>query len=338
MDLKQLKQIILEQDKIEYILNEIGCKNIERHDTYYSCSNPDGDNKTAINQYFNSEYLNCINHTRDIRYSKNNDNATSLIDLVCFIKKLNLFQVKKYLCDILGLDYYSMENEDDVPESIKMLQMLYDMEEGDFEEEDVKLQPINEKILSYYKPYVNDMFYNDNISYEVQKEFGIGYDDESNCITIPIYDEIGSLVGIKGRYFDYEIEKNKYVYLVKCAKGKILYGLHKAINFIRKYGVVYVGESEKFVLQMYSMGIYNCVSTGGKKITRQQKKKLSSLGVKVIFCYDKDVTKEELYDMTNNMENIYMVIDKDNILNKKESPSDNKEKWEQLKNNLEKIR
>jgi len=336
MDIKRLKQYIFNNDKIEYILLQIGCKNIVKHDNYYTCANYDGDNNKAICQYFDTEYLTCINYTRDIRYGKS-DNLTSIIDLVCYNKKINLFQCAKYLCDILGLDYYESANEDDIPESLKMLQMIYDMKSGDYIEETYKLKPINEKILTYYKPYVNDMFANDNISYDIQKYFEIGYDDETNHITIPIRDELENLVGVKGRIFEYGDVDNKYIYLERCARSKILFGLDKSIKYIREKGYCYVGESEKFVMQLYNMGYYNCVSTGGKKISRIQKNKLISLGVDLIFCFDKDVLKEEMENIAEYFKgvNIYMMYDNNNILDEKESPSDRTEKWlELVKNNI----
>lgn len=333
MDFKRLKQIIIEQDKIEYILHEIGCKGIVKHDNYYSCGNYDGDNTSAINLYYDSEYLNCTNHTRDIVYN-GSKGTPSIIDLVCFNKKLNLFQCKKYLCDLLGIDYYDLENEDmDMPESLKLLQMLDDMMMGNYDDcDNVRLQPISKKILTYYKRYVNNMFYADGISYDIQKEFEIGYDDSTNCITIPIRDELGILVGVKGRFLDNTLKENKYTALEKYAKGKILYGLYKTYNFIKKCGFVYVCESEKGVMQLFSMGIYNCVSTGGKKITRNQKNKLIALGAKIVFLYDKDVTKEEIQNIASDMTNVEveMVIDTEGILDEKESPTDNEEKFKIL--------
>lgn len=332
MDIKKIKQYIFINNKVEYILSQIGCKNIVKHDNYYTCANFDGDNNKAICQYFDTEYLNCTNYTRNIRYNKS-DNPTSIIDLVCYNKKINLFQCIKYLCDILGLDYYEIENENDIPESLKMLQMLYDLKSGEYVEENYKLQPISEKILTYYKPYVNNLFANDNISYETQKCFQIGYDDETNYITIPIRDELGTLVGVKGRYFGNSNEvENKYIALEKYAKSKILYGLDKSIKHIKEKGFVFVGESEKFVMQLYNMGYYNCVSTGGKKISRIQKNKLISLGVDLIFCFDKDVSKEEIEIISYYFKDIkvYIMYDNQNILNEKESPSDNHLKWSKL--------
>lgn len=335
MDIKRLKQYIFNNDKVEYILSHINCKNIVRHDKYYTCANYDGDNNKAICQYFDSEYLNCINYTRDIRYNKKSENPTSIIDLVCFNKQINLFQCLKYLCDLLGIDYYDMENEDDIPESLKMLQMLFDMKSGDYIEEDYKLRPISEKVLSYYKSYVNDMFSRDNISYDIQRYFEIGYDDETNNITIPIRDELGNLVGVKGRIFEYGDIENKYIYLEKCARSKILFGLDKSLKYIKEKGFVFVGESEKFCLQLFNMGYYNCVSTGGKKISRIQKYKLMSLGVDLLFCFDKDVLKAEIEMIANDFQgiNVSMLYDTQNILDEKESPSDNPIKWSKLLEN-----
>ena len=40
------------------------------------------------------------------------------------------------------------------------------------------------------------------------------------------------------------------------------------------------------------MGYCNSVGIGGKKISSQQIEKLTRLGVDLIFCFDKDVTKK----------------------------------------------
>ena len=78
-----LRQIISEfkeqkdNYKIEYILNEIGCRDITYHSNkeFYSCSNFNGDNKGAINVK-NNEYLNVTNWTREKEFSDNSDIIT----------------------------------------------------------------------------------------------------------------------------------------------------------------------------------------------------------------------------------------------------------------------
>lgn len=345
IDSQDLKNYIYENFKIEYILEQIGCHKIKYHpignpDPYWSATNPDGDNSTAIIIY-NKPSLKCINYTRDMTKGKNV--FTDIFTLVGYIKNLSFPQTIKYICDILGLDYYK-DTVNNIPESLRITKMLFDMQSNFYEEEDAPIKLINERILKYYKKYVNDMFLNDGISYKTQVEFEIGYDDETNRITIPIRNEIGDLCGIKGRLFKHKLNDNdlKYIYLEPCPRNKILYGLYKTYPFIKQNGCVYVGEAEKFVMQLWDMGFYNSVATSGIKISKQQIEKLYRLGVDIIFAFDKDVELNEIQEIANKFEqgiDIYCIYDKDNILNDKESPSDSKEKWNILiKNNVYKLK
>ena len=253
---------------------------------------------------------------------------------MCFIKDLSFSNGLKYICDVLGIDYYKNPDED-LPESLRITKLIYEMQSNYDIEEDKPLKPISEKILTYYKSYVTDMFANDGIDYMTQEEFEIGYDPETNRITIPIRDEIGSLIGIHGRLFKKVIENDdkKYLYIESCAKGKILYGLYKTHQYIKKSNKCYVVESPKGTMQLWSMGIYNSTSTFGTKITSQQIEKLTRLGVDLIFCYDKDVTKleiEKIADRFIDGVNIWYIFDDKGILNDKESPSDDSMKWQRL--------
>ena len=341
MDVQELKNYIYENKYVEQILDSIGCHHIKYHPSneYWSCANADGDNNGAIVIYDN-EFLMCMNYTRQM--VKGNRN-TDLIDLVCYTKHLTFPQGLKFICEEIGISYYH-DFEEDIPESFRILQMIADMNTNITEEKEKPLTPINEHILSYYKPYVNNIFYEDNIDYKTQREFEIGFDEETNRYTIPIRSEICDLVGVKGRYFYREVpeNENKYIYLEPCAKSKILYGLHKTLEYIKAKGVVYVFESEKAVMQLWSYGYKNAVSTGGKTISRHQVELLVRLGVKIVFCFDKDVEKSEYENIAlmfpDNIPLFYM-FDEDNLLDGHESPSDDSNKWQKLKeNNVYKLR
>ena len=341
MDIVQLKEYILDNNLVETILEEIGCHHIAYHSSssYWSAANYDGDNKHAINIKKN-EYLSCINHTRQMI---NNNRSTDIIDLICYNKDLSFPEALKYMCNILGLDYYH-NFDDDIPESLLITKMLYEMQEGSFKEQDKPLKPISKQILNYYKPYVNDMFYKDNIDYQTQREFDIGYDEFTNRITIPIYSDIGDLVGVKGRLFKEHLSEDelKYLYLEPCSKSKILYGIHKTISYIKQSCKVYVLEAEKGVMQLWSYGYRNCVSTGGKELSTYQIEMLTRLGVDIVLCFDADVQKTEIEELAERfIDNvpIYYIFDEYSILKEKESPSDNPNKWTQLlKNNVYRIR
>ena len=341
MDVQQLKNFIIDNGLVSDILEELHCHHIKKSENMVQAANPDGDNPTAICIYLNDN-LTTINYTRQI-LPNGQARTADIFDLIVWAKEINFFQALQWTCTICGLDYY--DDEEEVPESLQILQFLSQMNKECFNETDdnSRLKPIDKKVLEYYLPIGNILFENDGISLSTQQYFDIGYDMQSNYITIPIYSEIGDLVGIKGRIFQEEIKEgqNKYLYLFHCNKGKVLYGLDKNLDMITRQGMVYVTESEKGVMQLYDQGYY-AVATGGSKITKHQINMLTRLGVKIIFAYDKDIDEEQLKQIANEFIDgvpVYAIIDKDNILNEKESPSDDRAKWQQLiKNNIYQIK
>lgn len=331
MDVGLLKEYIIENNCLEGLLHELQCGHIKYHSSgYYTCSNPDGDNKQAIVVY--PDTLSCTNYTRQITKNKQAD----IIDLVCYIKDCNFPDALKWLCSELGIDYY-YDFTEDIPESLLLTDMIFGMSESVEDNKDRPLKPISPNILNYYKPYVNDLFYEDNISYEVQQEFNIGYDECTNRITIPIYSEIGDLVGVKGRLFKKKEEMTeddiKYLYIEPCSRARVLFGLNKSIEYIKAAGKVYVVEAEKSVMQGFSYGTCNIVGTGGKELSTTQIEMLIRLGVDIVFAFDKDVTKEDIAHLSERFGQvpIKFIFDENNILNDKESPTDDPQKWEILK-------
>jgi DNA primase len=121
----------------------------------------------------------------------------------------------------------------------------------------------------------------------------------------------------------------------------VLYGLNKNLDAITCNGKVYVVESEKAVMQLYDMGFYG-VATGGSKISKYQINMLTRLGVQIIFAYDKDISEEEIKDIADRFVDgvpVYAILDKDNLLSEKESPSDDVNKWVHLvRNNIYRIK
>ena len=337
MDIRDLKEEILNRELISDILTELGCHHIRDKGDYIQAGNKDGDNPSSIVIYKN-EYISCINYTRQIT---KNGRAADIFDLIAYVEDCSFAEAMKFVCGIAGIDYYG--EREDLPESLQILRMLKDMAINDEESDDCPMQPISEKILYYYLPYPNKMFEDDGISLDVQQEFEIGYDPFSNCITIPIRDSLGSLCGVKGRYFGEPDEFHpKYVYIEPCCKGRILYGYWQNKEYIKQNKYVYVLESEKAVQQLATIGVRSCVSTGGKTISKYQVEEITRTGCTPILALDKDVDETELKEIASLFMDgitVYAIIDKDNILDEKESPSDNAEKWFHLvKNNIYKIK
>ncbi len=335
MDIPAMKEYILENNYAPVILEKLGCHHIKDKGNYITCGNADGgDNPCAVTLYLNTN-LTVVNYTRTLNINKK---SHDIFDLAEFYLNVNFFEAVKQLCDWCDLDYYKDWNED-LPESLRITKLLVELDNTtSIDDDNTPLKPIPDHVLSYYYPYVNDMFKNDGISYEIQRLFEIGYDDQTNRITIPIRDELNNLVGVKGRLFVKELKENdiKYLYIEPCNKSKILYGLDKSYDYIKEKQCVYVGESEKFTMQLWTMGFHNVVSTGGKQISQYQIDMLSRLCVDIILCFDKDVEQTELEELADRFiesVNIYAIIDKNNILEEKESPSDNPDKFVELERN-----
>ena len=326
MDIQNLKDYIIENEMIPTVLESIGCHSILDKGTYVSAANPDGDNTTAIVVY--KDNLTTINSTRDITNGKN---SSDVFDLVSFVLGSNFFESVKHVCSAVGISVYH-DFMEDLPESIQITQLLMQMiQTDDNGEEDKPLKPIPEKILSYYDSCIVDPFLKDGISEDVQSAMQIGYDQLTNRITIPIRDVYGTLVGVKGRYFgDAPDGWNKYTYLERCNKGRILYGLYRAMPYIKRYRKCYVVESEKGVMQGMSMGVDNIVATSGSKVTSTQIEMLSRLCTEIVFCFDQDISLGDIENIADKFPagvKVSAMIDSIGILSEKESPTDNEEKF-----------
>lgn len=337
MRVQDLKEYILDNSYVENILENLGCKHIKKHSNYYSATNPDGDARSVI--VYTDTNLTTINYTRNITKNKR---SADIFDLISFYNDCSFPEALKYVHDLFGLDYYR-DAEEDIPESLQILKLLKSMETGEDNEKDTKLKPISEDILSYYLPYGSKMWEDSNVSLETQRLFELSFDPCTNSVAIPIRDELGSLIAVKARRLEYspDLGESKYFFLEPGAKSQVLYGLYQNSKLIQSQGVVYVGESEKFVHQLYEMGYYG-VSTGGSKVSKRQVEMLTRIGVKIIFCYDKDQTEADIRhiaDMFINGIDIYAMLDCDGLLDNKESPSDNPNTWHKMvKNNIYKIK
>lgn len=337
MKSSDLKEYIIEQDVIVTILEDLGCRHIKQHDGYYTCSNPDGNNSQAVTVYIN-DYLTCVNYTRNIAQNKT---STDIFDLISYYKDCTFAEALRYVHELLGLDYY--QEKEEVCESLQIIRFLKDMHNDVDDNDDSPLKPISENVLNYYLPYGSKMWEDSNVSLITQRFFELSFDPYTNSIAIPIRDEVGSLIAVKARRLEYnpELGESKFFFLEPGAKSQVLYGLYQNSKLIQTQGVVYVGESEKFVHQLYDIGYYG-VSTGGSKVSKRQVEMLTRLGVKICFCFDKDIDEETLKNIANMFidgVSIFAVIDKDNILDDKQSPSDDVDKWMyMIKNNVYKIK
>lgn len=145
----------------------------------------------------------------------------------------------------------------------------------------------DEEVLDQYQKIPNIKFLKDNISLEAQDYFNIRFDVDSQTIVIPIYNQIGDLIGAKARCnYDVADGEQKYYYHIPCSMSSTLYGYSQNYEYLEN-NIVYLFESEKSVMQCYTYGIRNCVALGSGSLSIKQARMLHELHPKaIVFMHD----------------------------------------------------
>lgn len=327
MTVIELKQYIFENEKIEHVLESIGCHHIKYHANkeYYSCANHDGDNEAAIN-IKNNPYLNVINWTRPSDF----DEMADLITLTQYNKKISFVEAIKYLHSVLGLEYKieTRRKKNKSCLSIKSILKNYSVQKRiDVSEIDV----YDESVLEDYVPllYV-DWVKKEGILERTRKKFNIMYSYEYSRIVIPHrYWLTGELVGYNMRttvehWEDFGIKK--YFLSPGYNKAINLYGLWENREEIENAGYVVVVEAEKSVLRRDARFDHTLVALSGKSMSDEQCRILKGLDVKeIVIALDKDVPLREVRYMCEKLwrsKKVSYIYDKYDLLGEKDSPAD----------------
>ena len=343
MDIQEIKEQIKNDFEINIrkILEEIGCDRISTSSKEIRCAkNKQSTNSTKV-------------------VVKNDDNLSSRIydditvkgdifTLVMAIKGFDkLGDAIKLVKTILGIKGNSYQPQ---VQKKKAFGGFFSTVKKDNTRK-IELKTYDDSILDIYANINNRRFLEDGIGCDIQAEFDIMFDFQYDKIIVPWRDINGRIVGIMGRENKDEsyckennIAKWKPLDGLSFPKSCVLYGLYQNYKHILQAGRVYVGESEKFVLQCASMGIRNTVAIGSHEIGEEQKNILLSLGVDIVLAYDSDVPLQVLGKQGKYLQSTTslrggkvgcMITSKVIDVDKKGSPSDfGKEIWNQCIENI----
>jgi DNA primase len=158
---------------------------------------------------------------------------------------------------------------------------------------EISLTTYPESILEQYGNTPSLLWLKDGISLSTQRKWSVGFDIESQRITLPIRTSTGEIMCVKGRLNGEPEEFNpKYLYLINGPMSQTLFGYSD--NYSSLYeNEIFVVESEKSVLKMDSWGYNNVVALGSNSLSTTQAKLLLSLNPKrVTFLLDKSLPLE----------------------------------------------
>lgn len=350
-ELQQIKSKIFNDNRIEELLELLGCWGIdtEQNGKLYVAGLPDGENKRSV-QIKNNESLSSSIRSRGIN--------GSIYDVVSYIvynaetieERTNCLSKSKFwICNKLGYmefidEFYKVTNNtgNEMPKYNTWLKKIGKKQNNTYTENEI----ISPDVMKHYGVIPYYKWLQEGLSIRTQKYFQIGIDVQSERITFPIHNKNGELIGVKGRYCgnNKEIEdKYKYLYLVPCNKSIEFFNFHRALPYIRAKKEVIIVEGGKTTMYLYQWSYPNSISIEGDSLSDMQVRLLKGLGldIKYIFAFDKDKdtnhVKTEASKLKGRM--IFGIIDVENKLEDKDSPTDKgKDVWDYLySNNLYKI-
>jgi DNA primase len=327
MDTTSLKEYIFNNNKVEFVLEKIGCKSIKYHSSknFYSAANYNGDNTGAVNVY-NTKHLLIHNWTRENEF----DDVSDIISLTQYNKKCSFVDAVKYLHNILGLELtpYKKEEKKEEPDPLAVFENAINRHRAIVDVSEI--QAISEEAINDYVPLLYIDWLREGIMPWAAKKFRLAYSYKYHRVVIPIrYWLDGTLVGFNQRTTVENYEElgiRKYFLTASYRKSLNLYGLWENREEIEDKKTVVICESEKSVLKRYSHNDGTCVALQGKKLSEEQRRIVIGLNVdEVIIALDNDVPIEEIRyvcEQFYHIRNVSYVKDRWNLLKHKDAPAD----------------
>ena len=254
----------------------------------------------------------------------------NLYSLVMKYENMTFPEALHFIADELGLQKSQFSRKVKYPFGGFYKGLMKEMQEPEY-----SMQTYDTSILDEYAGKYNLMFFRDGINFQTQEHFNVGFDIETLRITVPEYTLDGKLCGIMGRLNDSKCAKEeRWLPIIPCSRSLTLYGYHYNYETIQQKNIVVIGESEKFVQQLHSMGSGIGLATCGCDVSEIQAKHIKALMTnKIILAYDEGLEEEQIRLQAEKLalnnavfkNSVGYVFDKDNeILPKgsKASPSD----------------
>ena len=333
MTSNELKIHILENNLIETILENLGCRSIEFHPDkdYWTSTQPDeqADNKMGVVIKQNT-FLSYYSYSRNIHVEDGKD----LFALVQETKHITFAETMKYLHNLLGLKYTFKKEEpkDDKPKydplaifkkaaSKKRCRNVLDC----------TFEALDESVLTDLVPMIHIDIFKEGIIPKTIKKFGLCYSYRWKRTVFPIRWWVdGTLLAYNARtsvenFAEFDIKK--YFITPGYHKENNLYGLWENYKDIEKAKYITLLESEKNVCKRDSRLDSTCVALQGHSISDEQVRIILGLNIQeVVIAVDNDIPIDEIRHMCEkfyHLRKVSYIYDRWGLLKQnKMSPAD----------------
>lgn len=280
-------KLLEDPEKIKELLESFGYCHVIIRSTYISFGRDEqSSSKSLVCRIKDNPNLICTDYARNL--------TLDIFNLIIKQRSVGFREVITATKNILGIDgWYYQESVSTAPFGGLYAKLKHRTNQ--------ELKVYDDNILDKYVPCGNERFLRDYISLEAQRHFEVGYDIESQSITIPIRNEAGNLVGVKCRR-NCDDSEQKYWYDVPCQMSQLLYGYCQNYEYLESADIIYVFESEKSVMAAHSYDVKNTVALGSGSISRKQVQLLLSLNPKKIV-----LLHDNLYSLEAIMRNVEMI-------------------------------
>lgn len=318
IDIKELKEYIINNDKIEEVLIALSCHHIKDKGEYYTCGHPLGDNPSSIVIY--KDELTVTQYTRE-------KTQGDLIALVMNIKQIDFVSALKLIHQILNLKWDNKNAKKKTEQRCDPLSIFTSKLKSKHKCDVNDIDIYDEDILTDFGDCIYKDYGNGRITEKIRKEFNLCYDFQRKRTVVP-WRNYNGIVGLSGRTsipLYKELGIPKFWSYQGFKKGKCVYGYCENYAYIQKAGYVVIFEAEKSVLIRASLGDRTCVAIGGSNISDEQVGMILGLNVDVIIALDKDQSKEHIKEICSRFSkyrNTYFIWDKWGLLDCKDSPAD----------------
>ena len=333
MDVYGLKQHIINNPHlIEKVLEESGFCNIRDLGSEIRCARDEDKNPTSIK--VTKDTLSSVCFSTNVKG-----------DLITLIQKrtgMNFPETLKTISSMTGYKFNDSPVEIIIPFGGFFKNIGVNKGTGS-----IDIKCYDESMLAEYERISNKMFIEDGITPEVQERYGVGYDVITGRITVPWYSLNMKLCGIMGRLNRREIEsyEMKWFPVIPFEKSKTIFGYKQNYETIQEKDITIVGESEKFPMQLSSMGLDVGLALGGCYMSEIQANHIKALFTsRILIALDEGLDEEHSIEVAKSVKfntlfgnKVGYIYDREGIYlpkGSKLSPSDmGKETFEKLVRN-----
>lgn len=123
-----------------------------------------------------------------------------------------------------------------------------------------------------------EYFLGRGINLDSIESFGLGYSENQDMVTVPVFSDNGIPVGFVAR----SVEGKRFKNSTNLPRSKVLFGLNKC-----KFEEIIVVESSFDAIKLTQMG-FHAVATLGANVSREQLRLLEKYATKIILAPDSD--------------------------------------------------